>query len=181
MATTPKALAAALLVLASTPTPAEAPKPPAPGPETLKLGYFVGTWKTEGTTAENPFMPAGKMTSTDVCEWFEGKFAVVCTSQGKGPMGPTKGLGVMNWSPNEKVYLYYGVDNSPMAMSSVPRGTLEGDVWTYLDESKVNGKTVRSRYVIARVDAKSYTFKWEVEGEGGAWKAVLEGKSTKVK
>ncbi len=44
----------------------EAPKP---GPEVKKLGYFVGSWKSEGELKENPFgMPAGKYASTDKCE-----------------------------------------------------------------------------------------------------------------
>ena len=39
----------------------EAPKP---GPEVKRLGYFVGSWKTDGDIKENPMMPAGKMTSS---------------------------------------------------------------------------------------------------------------------
>ncbi|HEY6106384.1 MAG TPA: DUF1579 family protein, partial [Anaeromyxobacteraceae bacterium] len=84
---------------------AEARKAPKPGPEHERLGYFVGKWKGEGTIAENPFMPTGKFSATDTCEWFEGKFAVVCKSQGKGPSGPTRGLGIMGYSAAEKVYL----------------------------------------------------------------------------
>ena len=158
---------------------AEDPKAPKPGPEHERLGYFVGKWKMEGTTAENPFMPGGKFSSTDTCEWFEGKFAVVCRTQGKGPMGPTRGLGIMGYSAGEKVYLYYGVENSPMAMTTVPRGTVEGDTWTYHDESKMGDQTVKSRFVMKQLDKKSYTFKWEIQGPDGQWKTVSEGKSTR--
>ena len=73
---------------------AEAPKMemPKPGPEVKKLGYFVGTWTSEGELKENPFgMPAGKFTSTDKCEWFSGGYQVVCHSTGKGPMGAVHG------------------------------------------------------------------------------------------
>ena len=158
---------------------AEAPKAPKPGPEHQRLGYFVGKWKSEGTVAENPFMPAGKMSGTDTCEWFEGKFAVVCRSQGKGPMGPTRGLGIMGYSAEEKAYLYYGVENSPMAMTTVPKGTVEGDTWTYADESRMGDKVVKSRYTIKVVDKKSYTFRYEMQGPDGQWKTVVEGKSTR--
>jgi Protein of unknown function (DUF1579) len=177
----PRSLAVSLLLLIALPALAEPPKLPAPGPETQKLAYFVGTWKTEGMVSENPFMPGGKMSSTDTCEWFDGKFAVVCKTRGQGPMGPSRGLGIMNWSPEEKVYLYFGVDNTPMAMSTVPRGTVDGDVWTYSDESRMNGKLVKSRYVMTRIDQRTYSFKWEIEGEGGAWSTVVTGKSTRVK
>ncbi len=158
---------------------AEAPKAPKPGPEHQRLGYFVGKWKTEGTVAENPYMPGGKMSSTDDCQWFEGKFAVVCRSQGKGPSGPTRGLGIMGYSAAEKAYVYYGIENNPMTMTTVPRGTVEGDTWTYSDESKMGDKVVKSRYVIKEVDKKSYTFKYEMQGPDGQWKTVVEGKSTR--
>jgi hypothetical protein len=96
-------------------------------------------------------------------------------------MGPSTGLGIMSYSPEEKVYLYYGIDNSPMAMSTVPRGTVEGDVWTYTDESKAGGKTFQSRYVLTRLGPDAYAFRWEMLGPDGKWTAVSEGKSTRVK
>jgi hypothetical protein len=36
----------------------------------------------------------------------------------------------MSYSSEEKVYTYYGVDNSPMTMASVPHGTVQGNTWT---------------------------------------------------
>jgi hypothetical protein len=171
---------AALLLLgagaALAQAPAEAPKPT---PEQQKLGYFVGKWTSEGETKPNPFMPAGKFTTSDSCEWFEGGFAVVCHSQGTSPMGSMKGIGIMGYSTEEKVYTYYGVDSGPMAMATVPRGTVSGDDWVYEDESKMGGKTVRSRYSMKILSPTSYSFKWEMQGEGGAWATMMEGKSTK--
>jgi hypothetical protein len=62
------------------------------------------------------------MTSKDTCEWHEGRFAVICRSEGTGPMGPTKGLGILSYSPEEKVYTYYGTDSSGMmTMTTIPR------------------------------------------------------------
>jgi hypothetical protein len=85
----------------------EAPKP---GPEVKKLGYFVGSWTTTGEVKQNPFMPAGKMTSTSKCEWFPGGFHVVCHENGKSPMGGAMhGLGVMGYNAEEKVYTYAGL------------------------------------------------------------------------
>ena len=93
--------------------------------------------------------------------------------------GATRGLGIMGYSAAEKVYLYYGVENNPMAMTTVPRGTVEGDTWTYQDESKMGDQVVKSRYVIKQLDKKSYTFKYEMQGPDGQWKTVVEGKSTR--
>jgi len=175
------AVVAALLLTSLSVLAEEAKGPPKPGPEHKKLGFFVGKWKGEGTLHENPFMPGGKFSSTDTCQWFEGGFAVVCRATGKGPMGPTRMLGIMSYSPEEKAYLYYGVENNPMAMATVPKGTVEGDVWTYLDESKMGGKTIKSRYVMKITGKDSYTFEWALQGPDGAWKTMGEGKSTRVK
>jgi len=160
---------------------AEGPEKPKPGPELQKLGYFVGKWTSEGDMKPSPAGPGGKFTSTDNCTWYEGGFAVVCNSTGKGPMGPTKGLGIMSYSTEDQVYTYYGVDNTGMVMSTVPKGTVQGDTWTYADESKMGGKTFKSRYTIQQLSPSSYTFKWEMMGDDGTWMAMMEGKSTKAK
>jgi hypothetical protein len=160
---------------------AEEAKAPKPGPEHARLGYFVGKWKGAGVVNENPFMPGGKFTSSETCEWFPGRYAVVCRGKGTGPMGPTESLGIMTYSPEEKAYLYWGVDNSPMAMAAVPRGTVEGDVWTYVDESRMGGQMVKSRYVLKLLGADAYGFRWEILGQDGQWKTISEGKTTRVK
>jgi len=172
---------AVCLVLSSGLALAQAPgEKPKPGPEHKKLGYFVGKWTAEAETKPNPFMPAGKMTNHDTCEWFEGGFAVICRSEGKSPMGPTKAIGILGYSAEEKAYTYYSVDNGPMTMSSVPRGTVDGSTWVYNDEAKMGGKMVKSRYTINQTSPTSYTFKWEMQGEDGAWQTIMEGKSTKT-
>jgi len=152
-----------------------------PCPELQKLGYFVGKWSSEGDMKPSPAGPGGKFISTDNCTWYEGGFAVVCNSTGKGPMGPTKGLGIMSYSTEDQAYTYYGIDNTGMIMSTVPKGTVAGDTWTYADESKMGGKMFKSRYTIQQLSPTAYTFKWEMMGDDGAWAAVMEGKSTKAK
>lgn len=153
--------------------------PPKPGPEQQRLGYFVGTWHGEAEIRPNAFMPAGKVVNDDVCSWFEGGYAVVCNSSGTSPMGPTKGLGIMGYSTDEKAYTYYAVDNNPMAMASVPRGSFKGGTWVFDDESKMGGQMVKSRYVIHETSSSAYTFKWEMFGKDGAWHTIVEGTSTK--
>jgi hypothetical protein len=173
-------VAAALFVVSSGIAFAQAPGgPPAPSPEQKRLGYFVGHWTTEADVKPNPFMPAGKMISQDTCTWFAGEYAVVCTSEGTSPMGPAKALGIMGYSSEEKVYTYYGVDNSPMAAVSVAKGSFEKGTWTYTDEEMMGGKTVKSRYVIKEESPRSYLFSWGMLGEDGAWKTIVEGRSSK--
>lgn len=154
--------------------------PPAkPGPEHERLGYFVGKWTTEGEMKPGPMGPGGKLTSSDTCEWFEGGFAVVCRGEGTTPMGPNKSLGILGYSTEEKAYTYYGVDNSMMSMTSVPRGTLTGDTWTYTDESQMGGQKVKSRVTIKELSPTVYTFTMELQGPDGKWAPLMESKSTK--
>jgi hypothetical protein len=178
--TAPRAAAgltlAVLAVTLALPALAEDPKgPPPPSPEQQRLGWFVGKWKGSATVKENPFMPAGTMTTSDDCAWFEGKYAVVCRGTAKGPMGTMKSLGIMGWNGEEKTYVWYGLDSSPMAGASVARGTLEGSTWTYSDESRMGGKVVKSRYVIAEKGKDAYDFRWEIQGADGTWVTTMTG------
>jgi hypothetical protein len=146
-----------------------------------ELAYFVGRWAGEGEMKAGPFGPGGKMTTKDTCDWFEGRYSVVCRTEGTGPMGATKSIGIMGYSAEEKVYTYYGVDNTPMTMASVPRGRKDGSTWTFTDESMMGGQKVKSRFIITALSPDAYAFKWEAEGPGGTWATIMEGKSTRVK
>jgi hypothetical protein len=171
---------AAALALSGAAIAAETPAMPKPTPEHEKLGFFVGEWNLEGDMKETPMGPGGKLTARDSCKWFEGKFAVVCTSTGMSPMGPTKGLGILGYSAEEKSYTYYGVDNSGQSQMTVPRGSHDGGTWTYTDESRMGGKLTKSRYVIKETSSSAYHFKWEAQGDDGKWATVAEGDETKV-
>jgi hypothetical protein len=154
----------------------EAPKP---GPEHKRLGYFVGKWTSEGEMKPGPMGPGGKMKSSDTCEWFEGRYSVVCRSEGAGPAGPTRSIGILGYSPEEKVYTYYGIDNSSMTMASVPKGTVRGDTWTYTDEGTMGGQKFKTRVTIKELSPTSHTFTMEMQGPDGKWMPMMESKSTK--
>jgi hypothetical protein len=157
------------------------PKAPKPGPENQRLAYFVGLWTTEGEMKPGAMGPGGKLTGTSKCEWFEGRFTVVCNSVGTTPMGPSKGIDILGYSSEEKVYTYSGVDNSGASMTTVPRGTVHGDTWTYTDESMMGGKKVKTRVIIKELSPTAYTFKMDTQGDDGKWATVMESKSTKAK
>ena len=177
----PKLLIAFAIVSATSLPLAAAPaqEAPKPGPEHKRLSYFVGTWKAEGELKPGPMGPGGKFTSTDKCEWFEGRYSVICHSEGSMPMGQSKSIGLLGYSTEDKVYTYYGVDNSSMTMASVPRGTLRGDTWTYTDEGTMGGKKVKSRVVIKELSPTSYSFRMDMQGPDGKWMPMMESKNTK--
>jgi len=154
---------------------------PKPTPEHKRLGYFVGTWHTEGEIKPGPMGPGGKMSGTDKCSWYEGGFAVVCHSEGTSPMGPAKTLAILGYSAEEKVYTYSATDSAGMAMTTVPRGTLQGDTWTYDDESMMGGQKVKSRVVIKELSPTAYSFRMDILGGDGKWVTAMESKATKAK
>jgi len=172
-------LAGAAFVLAGS-SAIRAQEAPKPGPEHKKLEYYVGKWSSESEVKANPMMPSGKYSSKDDCAWFQGGFALQCRSEGAGPMGPMKSAYFLGYSNEDKVYTYYGVDNTGMVPTTVSKGTVQGDTWVYTDESKMGGKLVKSRYTIKQLSPSAYSFKWETLGNAGAWSTVLEGKSTKA-
>jgi Protein of unknown function (DUF1579) len=159
---------------------AQAAPPQKPLPEHQRLGYFVGRWKSEGEIKPGPMGPGGKVTATDTCEWYEGQFTVICRSEGQGPSGPSKSLGILGYSVEDKAYTYYGVDNSSMIMSSVPKGTVSGKTWTYTDESSMGGQPVKSRVTIMEESPTAYTFRMEIQGPDGKWMPMMQSRSTKV-
>ena len=159
---------------------AQAPAgPPKPGPEHKRLGYFVGTWTSTGDMKASIFGPAGKMTMTETCKWFDGGFSVVCNSSGKSPMGDMKGMAVMSYNAEEKVYHYYAVDN--WGMTELSSGTVKGNTWDWTATSKMQGKVVKGHFWLKEDSPTAYSYKYEMSVDGAPMAAVMEGKATKGK
>jgi hypothetical protein len=151
--------------------------PPKPGPEYQALGFFAGTWRFEGEQKEGPMGPAGKITSTDTCEWLEGGFALLCRSEGMNPMGPTSAIAISSYDMAQKAYTYYGVEaGMPPFMAT---GQRDGKVWRYRTESQMGDTTVWTRVTIAETSATSYSFEVESSTDGKTWTRVVEGTATK--
>lgn len=151
---------------------------PKPGLEHERLAHFVGVWSGEGDMKPGPFGPGGKTTWSSKCEWFEGKYAVVCHSEGNGPMGPSKGLGIATYDPAEKKYTYYGLDSIGFAFYS--KGTVSGKTWDYTSDFTMGGKTHTSRFQMQETSPRSHTFSEAMSEDGGkTWKPSFEGKETR--
>src|SRR5215470_16938350 len=134
------------------------PAPPKPGPEQQKLAFFAGRWTSEGEMKPGPMGPGGKVSGTDVCEWFQGGFHLVCRSEGSTAMGATKSMGILGYDTERKRYTYYGVDNSGMG-----------------------GQPLNERYVVKVVSPDSYTFEFSMQMGSGPWAVVMTGTETRVK
>jgi hypothetical protein len=127
-----------------------------------------------------PMGPGGKFTASDTCEWFEGRFSVICRSEGKMPTGPSKSMGILGYNPEEKVYTYYGVDNTNMTMACVPYGSVLGRTWGFGGVGSMGGQWVKSRVTIKELSPTAYTFTMEMQGPDGKWAPLMESKNTKV-
>jgi hypothetical protein len=175
-----KRLLVIVVVLAfAVPCLAQTAQPPKPGPEVQRLGYYLGTWKSEGEAKASAFGPAGKFSMMDTCEWFPGGFQVVCRGEGIGPAGKMTSMGILAYDTEAKAYTVYGI--SSRGESMIVKGSLTGNTLMWLWDGKAAGKPAKYRYTEVQVSPTSYTFKGESSVAGGPWTVIEEGKATKVK
>ena len=157
-------------------TQAPAPKP---GAEHKRIGYFAGQWAYQGEQKPSPMGPGGKISGTESCEWFAGGFQLVCRSKGTGPKGAVTGQAVMSYDQGRKAYTYFAM--SSLGDNIFVRGQVDGKVWTWIDETTVEGKPMKIRATVTEETPTSYTFKLEASVDGGPMTVMEEGKSTKGK
>jgi hypothetical protein len=157
---------------------AKSPQVPAPGPELKRLGFFVGKWRGEGEMKPSPFGPGGKFTESDDSEWMPGGFFVVIHADETSPMGSGKALMIMGYNAEKKVYTFNAFNS--MGLTEAATGIVEGDTWTWTSDSEMGGKPVKTRYTMKELSPTSYSTKFEMSADGGAWMTIMEGKTTKV-
>lgn len=146
-------------------------------PELKKLDVFVGTWTLEGSMKPGMMGPGGSMTEYEKCEWMEGGFYLVCHSDFKSSMGNGVGLSVMGYSADDKAYTYREFNSFGEFDDS--RGTLDGDTWTWVNDEKMGGMTMKGRFVMKMTSATSYNFVFDMSEDGTKWSTVMEGKASK--
>ena len=154
------------------------PEMPKLGAEHKRMGYFVGNWKGEADVKQSPSGPAVKLTFTERIEWFPGGFFLIVHAEVKGPLGEMKSLAVMGYNSDEKVYTFHSFNNLGMAESA--KGTVQGDTWTVVGESKMFGKPMKARYVIQELSPTSCGLKFDSSTDGRTWSTIMEGKLTKT-
>ena len=136
-----------------------------PGEEEKRIGYFAGTWTSEGETKASPMGPAGKTSGRETCEWFPGGFHLVCRGEGTSPMGTGKTQSTLGYDPIEKTYTFYM--NTSSGDGFFVRGNVAGKVWTWISESKMDGKVMEIRVTITGESPSAQTFKMESSVDGG--------------
>jgi hypothetical protein len=150
---------------------------PKPAPELKKLDIFVGTWTLNGNMKAGTMGPGGTMTENNKCEWMEGGFYLVCHSDYTGTMGSGVGMSVMGYSSDEKAYTYREFESDGEFVDS--RGKLDGETWTWINDEKADGATMKGRFTIQMTSSSSYTFAFDMSQDGTKWSTVMEGKAGK--
>lgn len=178
MKTTGMILAAWLVLAAAALAQMEMPKP---GPEHKKLDAFAGTWTLDGDMKPGPMGPGGKVTESEKCEWMEGGFFLVCHIDFKTTMtmGNGSGISIMGYSTDDKSYTYREFNSWGEFTDS--KGSVEGDTWTWINDEKMGGMTMKGRFTMKVTSPTAYNFTYESSQDGTKWTTVMEGKATKGK
>ena len=172
-------LALAVLMFAVVAAAQNPPATPKPGPEIEKLKYFVGEWKQEGAIAASHMANAGKYTGTYHNAMAPGGFFVEMHSTNESGMGKWTATSFLGYNAQDKVYTYDEFDST--GGHTVAKGKLEGDTWTWTNESKMGDKTMNGRYTEKITSPTSYDFKFESSEDGGkTYSTFLEGKATRT-
>jgi hypothetical protein len=153
--------------------------PRKPGAEEARIAYFVGVWKIEGDVKSFPGWPAGRFSSTEICEWFTGEFHLVCRSEGTSPMGPVKAESIFSYTPNTRIYTHYRI--SSLGNGQFEEGTVSGNAWTWTSENKVNGRVTKGRVTMTEQAPTTYASKTEFSVDGGPWTVIEEMIATKTR
>jgi hypothetical protein len=150
---------------------------PKPNLELKKQDFFVGTWTLTGQTKPSLFGPGGeKFQSTESLEWMPGRFFLVAHSYSGGKWVE---LTVIGYDPNEKVFTHTSFNGS--GKTEVWKGTADDNAWIWTKKKTVDGKPVTERMTINKTSPTSYSFKGEMEPEGGSRSTVYEGSGIKTK
>lgn len=161
--------AIALLILAVTSSPAA--QLAAPGPEHARLDAFAGRWTIDGESEGE------KYSLNESCEWFAGRFHLICRREGKGPLGAIAGQSIMTWDPAAKAYALIGINSN--GASILAHGAPAGNVWTWNGTLLISGQALKVRLTMTAQSPSAYTF--SAEGSiDGKWVAIENGRSTKM-
>jgi hypothetical protein len=150
---------------------AQAPSSRQPGPEHARLESLAGRWTIEGEAGGEAF------TRTEHCEWFTGGFHLICRSEVAGAAGGVTGQSIIGYDGDEKAYTFYFISSTGTAVSM--RGSVSGNVWTWIGELRVRGGLMTARTTITDQSPTAYTFTMEGSFAGGPWVVLEAGRGTK--
>jgi hypothetical protein len=85
----------------------------------------------------------------------------------------------MSYDMAEKSYIYYETNNWGENVYS--HGSVDGDTWTWTNESQMNGKPFRGRFTLKRLSPDSATFTFDASAGSDPLTNIMQGKQTRQK
>jgi len=144
----------------------------APGPEHARLDAFAGRWNIDGESE------GAKVILTETCEWFAGRFHLVCRREGKGPRGTAvAGQSIMTWDSTAKAYAMITINSNGATL--IAHGMPADNVWTWNGTLDIAGRALTVRLTTTVQSPSAYT----VLAEGlidGKWVPLETGRVTKL-
>lgn len=170
-------LTTAVLALGVFAAPALAQEAMQRGPQHERLAYFVGDWQFEGRAMDSPMGPGGPLSGTDDCEWFEGRFHVVCHGEANTPRGRMKTGSVWGYDPLVQKYTLYGFNSSGEAFYVL--GTVDGKVWTWNAEYPMGEQVMHLKATVTEESSTAYRYRLEMSPDGTNWTVMEQGRGMK--
>lgn len=146
---------------------------PKPGPEMAKIKSMVGTWQVGETMEASPMGPGGKGHGISHVTSGPGGLSIIINySSTSGHMKGYRGLGVVAWDGEAKVYKQVWTDNmAPMIMVST--GNWEGDKLVMDSEGTMMGKPFKGHDTLSGIGTDTFTLISEMSMDGSPMAKVM--------
>jgi len=123
-----------------------------------RLQMFAGNWTLEGR--EGRYL--------EKCDWFEGRFHMVCHTESKRADGTvSKSISILGYLPEEDAYTYYGIGST--GRNETLRGAFTGTTLGFRGEARDAGKLVKNHVTITPAANGDFLLASEISIDGGPW------------
>jgi uncharacterized protein DUF1579 len=144
-----------------------------PGPEHARLDAFAGRWTIDGESEGE------KYTLTESCEWFAGRYHLICRREGKGPLGTIAGQSIMTWDSSAKAYAMITINSN--GASILAHGTPADNVWTWNGTLDIGARAAALKVRMTTTAQSPSVYSFFVEGSiDGKWIPLEKGRSTRI-
>ena len=115
---------------------------PAPAAEQKSLEFLVGKWRLEGIEHDSQFGKGGKVTGTNACEWFDGRFHRYAAESSLSLTAANEAAGNPRLQQRRGVFERFHVDSA--GGSSRATATRDGMTWLRHGTVTVDGRRLAS-------------------------------------
>jgi hypothetical protein len=142
---------------------------------TERLDAFVGSWRTEGWTAETAGARPARIEAMDIYEWLPGSCGLLHQVDARVGDVHVEGAEIIGWDPDSHAYqtLYFGTDGSAAyeaTLSSDEAGVL---IWA------MRGRSDRFTGTFSD-DGRRIEGYWEQPDDEGNWRRWMDVTLTRL-